>query len=76
MNQKNLKQKWFKRSKSNLLSSVVEEIALKLLVENKFNVICYIHSSYAYILLDDGTTVEVKESFRPDRANQKFVESA
>lgn len=62
--------------KQVLVSSAIEEIALKVLLENGEAVVCCIHSPYAGdILLRNGKTVEVKATVDTYKAQDKFKAS-
>ena len=59
--------------KQVLVSSAIEEIALKVLLENGEAVVCCIHSPYAGdILLRNGKTAEVKGTVDSYKAQDKF----
>nr|QDY51744.1 hypothetical protein 1_129 [Mimiviridae sp. ChoanoV1] len=62
--------------KQVLVSSAIEEIALKVLLENGEAVVCCIHSPYAGdILLRNGKTAEVKATVDSYKARDKFEAS-
>ena len=59
--------------KQVLVSCAVEEIALKVLLENREGVVCCIHSPYAGdILLRNGKTAEVKGTINSYKAKKKI----